>query len=132
MIRGIGVDVVEIARIEDTLARTGIGFAERVLAPAEFALWQSAGGDVRVLAKRWAAKEAFFKACGTGMREPLTWHGLEIAHDALGAPRVEVAPKVQKWLFERKMTRWHVSISDEHTHAVAFVVLEDVLEEVHD
>jgi holo-[acyl-carrier protein] synthase len=126
VIAGIGTDIVRIERIAQASARTHDRFAQRILTPDEFAQWAVAARSAAHLAKRWAMKEAFAKACGHGIREPLTWQNLWITHDLLGRPSVSVAPWVQKWLEERKITRWHISVSDEAEYAVAFAVVETV------
>jgi holo-[acyl-carrier protein] synthase len=126
MIAGIGTDLVSIARIRDTLDRHGAAFAQRILSDAELI----ALNDVKEpavaawLAKRWAAKEAFAKAAGTGMRAPLAFHTISIVNDAQGKPSFDLAPSVKEWLEARDIIHAHLSISDEDTHAIAFVVLE--------
>jgi holo-[acyl-carrier protein] synthase len=124
MIRGVGTDIVEIARIAQSLAATSEAFAQRVLAPNEHAQWIASGKTAVFVAKRWAIKEAFGKACGTGLRDPLTWQHLWVEHDALGAPTLCVAPQVQKWLKDRKIGRWHISVSDEKQLVIAFAIAE--------
>ena len=71
MIAGIGSDLVEIDRIRTALARHGERFARRILSPAEWPDWASAHDPARLLAKRFAAKEAFAKAAGTGLAGPV-------------------------------------------------------------
>jgi holo-[acyl-carrier protein] synthase len=124
MIFGVGVDIVQISRVQDALERIGEPFAHRILAPVEIVEWNSGGQSAAFLAKRWAAKEAFFKAAKTGMRGALTWQGVWIDHDELGAPCFVFSSTVQDWLSERKITRCHLSLSDEKAYAVAFVTLE--------
>jgi holo-[acyl-carrier protein] synthase len=125
MIRGVGTDIVEIARIASTMAGTGEAFAQRILSEVERSDWERANRSNAFLAKRWAMKEAFGKACGTGLRDPLTWQNLWVVHDELGAPTIEVAPWVRKWLKERKITHWHVSVSDEKNYVVAVAITEE-------
>jgi holo-[acyl-carrier protein] synthase len=124
MIRGIGTDVVEIARMDAGLARFGDAFAQRLLAPAEWAAYRQAANAARFLAKRFAAKEAFAKALGSGLRAPATLRNIAIVHDALGKPAFEFAAPLQAQLESRGIAAAHLSISDEKTLALAFVVLE--------
>lgn len=124
MIFGIGTDIVEVSRIEDALARHGEGFARRILADAEFAEFQHSHTQARFLAKRFAAKEAFAKALGTGVRGPAAMQNIGVSHDALGKPILTLAPALQALLEEKHIVRQHLSISDEKALAVAFVVLE--------
>ena len=86
MIYGIGIDVTSIERIERVWRRQGERFARHVLADVERDELSRVGDVPRWLAKRWAAKESFAKAVGTGMRAPLKWGAIAVAHDSLGAP----------------------------------------------
>ncbi|MBM3350712.1 MAG: holo-ACP synthase [Betaproteobacteria bacterium] len=124
MIFGIGTDIVEVSRIEASVAEFGDTFARRILAESEFASYQQSHIKARFLAKRFAAKEAFSKALGTGLRAPVTFQNIAISHDDLGKPILVLAPELQALLQARHITRMHISISDEKNLAVAFVVLE--------
>jgi holo-[acyl-carrier protein] synthase len=124
MIYGIGTDIVSIARIQQTLDRHGAQFAQRILTDAELVELNAVKEATPWLAKRWAAKEAFAKAAGIGMRAPLAFNTIGVVNDERGKPSFYLAPVVQTWLAERNITRAHLSISDEHEHAIAFVVLE--------
>lgn len=131
MIFGIGTDIVVIARIEDLLARHGDRFARRVLGPDELAEFQrrrSRGSHgpayaARYLAKRFAAKEAFSKAIGLGLRGPMTLLSLQVLNDPRGRPVAVARKALEPWLRERGLTA-HVSLSDEVDSAVAFVIVE--------
>ncbi len=124
MIQGIGVDMVEIERIEQALEKHGEAFVKRVLTEPETYEWLESSQRAHFLAKRWAAKEAFGKACGTGMRSPVLFHNLWVVHGPQGNPRIEVAPQLFTWLEARGISRWHLSLSDERSYAMAFVVME--------
>ena len=124
MIIGIGTDFVSIARIRDTLDRHGAQFAQRILSDAELTALNDVKEPVAWLAKRWAAKEAFGKAAGSGILAPLTWAGIGVGHDARGRPHFELADAVQAHLQTMGVTQTHLSISDEREHAIAFVVFE--------
>jgi len=78
----------------------------------------------RFLAKRFAAKEAFVKALGTGMRHPATWHNINVTHDALGRPGFGFSPDLTQGLAQRGIRKHHLSISDEAEMVVAFSILE--------
>lgn len=124
MIHGIGTDIVEVSRIEESLSRFGDAFAERILTEQEWSSFSQSNTKARFLAKRFAAKEAFAKALGTGLRTPATFQNIGVAHDDLGKPVFVLAPLLQKALDQKKITQLHLSISDEKALAVAFVVLE--------
>ena len=124
MILGIGTDIVAIARIRDTLDRHGARFAQRILSDTELVALNDSKAPVAWLAKRWAAKEAFGKAAGSGILAPLTWAGIGIGHDDAGRPLFELNDVIAFHLQSRGVARTHLSISDERDYAVAFVVFE--------
>ena len=123
MIVGIGTDIVSIARVRTALDRHGEAFAERILAEGEFAEFRSVRDGARLLAKRFAAKEAFAKAFGTGLREPATLHAIAVEHDALGKPVFSFDRLLADTMHERGWAA-HLSISDEKDHVVAFALIE--------
>ena len=128
MIFGIGTDVCDIRRIQDTLARRGERFARRVLGPRELEVFQARGAraparGVRYLATRFSAKEAFSKAIGLGMRMPMTWRDCEILNAPGGQPFIALHGELARWFAQRRL-RAHVSLSDETDYATSFVVVE--------
>jgi len=124
MIFGIGTDIVEVSRIEESLARFGEAFAQRVLTEREWLAFEQSQTRARFLAKRFAAKEAFAKALGTGLRAPATFQQESVGHDDLGKPVFDLGADLQYFLDQRGIRACHLSISDEKALAVAFVVLE--------
>ena len=124
MIVGIGTDVVSIARIEKTLERFGERFVNRVLTPQERVRYEKTLAKGSHLAKRWAAKEAFAKAIGTGIHAPFTWHSITVGRDRRGKPGIVPSPDMQKHLDAIGVTAAHISLTDDAGVAVAFVVLE--------
>jgi holo-[acyl-carrier protein] synthase len=124
MIHGIGTDIVAIQRLDELHARYGGRLAERILAPEEQAEYAAAGNKETFLAKRFAAKEAFAKAAGTGMRTPVHFGALRVTHDPLGRPGLTWGPELSDWLARQGIGTAHLSLSDERDYAVAFVVLE--------
>ncbi len=133
MIHGIGTDIVRIDRIQGLLDRWGDRFAQRVLGPRELAEFAGRriqvarrdGSAVRYLAKRFAAKEAFSKALGIGIRPPMSLRSLEVLNDDQGKPQAYARRSLAPYLNERRLTA-HVSLSDEVDSAVAFVILERI------
>ncbi len=131
MIYGIGTDIVEVRRVEELLARYGERFARRVLGPEELAEYlrrqgrgaHGPGYAARYLAKRFAAKEAFSKAIGLGLRGPMTLLSLQILNDRRGRPVAHPRKALEPWLRERGLVA-HVSVTDEQDSVVAFVVVE--------
>jgi len=124
VIYGVGTDLVEVARIQESLERFGLNFAMRVLSETELQEFKQSNTPARFLAKRFAAKEAFAKALGTGIRKPATFENIGVTHDDLGKPVFDLAPGLQACLDEKQIQFTHLSISDEKAFATAFVVLE--------
>lgn len=124
MIHGIGTDIVSIQRMDELHARFGGRLAERILSPEELEEFGSAANKNGFLAKRFAAKEAFAKAAGTGMRSPVHFGNLSVTHDELGRPGLAWDPELSAWLARQGVVAAHLSLSDEKDYAVAFVVLE--------
>jgi holo-[acyl-carrier protein] synthase len=124
MIFGIGTDIVEVARIEASITQFGDEFAKRILAVSELQSYSQSKIKARFLAKRFAAKEAFSKALGTGLRAPAIFQNIAVSHDDLGKPILVLAAELQTFLISKNITQTHISISDEKNLAAAFVVLE--------
>ena len=124
MIFGIGTDVVEIHRIEAALERHGERFAQRVLCPPELERFRHHRLKANYLAKRFAAKEAFTKALGTGIRAPANWHGVWVRNEPSGKPVLEFSDALAVLLRKKRITGAHVSLSDEKGVAFATVILE--------
>ena len=123
MIVGVGTDLVEIARIERSLDRFAERFASKILTSSELALFR-AKPSAAFLAKRFAAKEAVAKALGTGMRAGVHFAYIEITHEPSGKPGIELHGSAAQRANELAIQHWHLSISDEKQHALAFVVAE--------
>lgn len=124
MIYGIGTDIVEVGRIESSIEKFGDDFALRILATSEMSSYVDSRIKARFLAKRFAAKEAFSKALGTGLREPATFQNITVSHDDLGKPILVLAKELQAFLTAKNISHMHITISDEKNLAAAFVVLE--------
>ncbi len=128
MIYGIGVDLCDIRRIRNALARRGERFAEKVLGPSELEVFRQRRARVEArgvsyLATRFSAKEAFAKAIGLGMCWPMTWRACEILNGQGGKPLVALHGELAHWFAERGLSA-QVSVSDETDHAVTFVMVE--------
>jgi len=124
MIYGVGQDLVEIARIERALVRFGERFARRILCGPELVRFHSHRQPAAFLAKRFAAKEAFTKALGTGIHAPANWHGVWVVNLRSGKPQLEFSPALQNLLEQRRIRRAHLSLTDERALATATVILE--------
>jgi holo-[acyl-carrier protein] synthase len=124
MIFGVGTDIVEIERIKQALERWGERFAERILCPPELIRFKKHKLPVAYLAKRFAAKEAFTKALGTGIRAPANWHGVWVVNLPSGKPVLEYTPELKAVLDKKQISQAHLTLTDERGLAVATVILE--------
>ncbi|MFT7267234.1 MAG: holo-[acyl-carrier protein] synthase [Porticoccus sp.] len=122
MIVGIGTDIVKISRIKEVYDRHENRFAEKILCPAEVSIFQEKQESISYLAKRFAAKEAASKALGTGIGL-ISWQDIEIKNNSLGAPILLLSGAAKARMELLGATQSFVSLSDEVSHAVAFVVL---------
>jgi holo-[acyl-carrier protein] synthase len=122
MIIGIGTDIVQIARVKSVLERHGRSFAERILCPAELAIFDSKKQPETYLAKRYAAKEAASKALGTGIGA-VSWQDIEVRNNSAGAPLLALTGEAQSRMAEIGASQALVSLSDERDFVVAFVTL---------
>lgn len=128
MIYGIGTDICEIPRIALSLERFGDRFAEKVLGPHEIDVFRARRArheprGLAYLATRFAAKEAFSKAIGTGMHYPMVWRLCEVVKEPSGKPGIRLHGDLAAWFDERRLVA-HVTITDESQFAAAFVVVE--------
>jgi holo-[acyl-carrier protein] synthase len=128
MIYGIGTDILQISRVEAALARNGERFAEKILGPEELEKYRRRKAKVeargiRFLATRFAAKEAFSKAIGLGMRMPMTWRSMQTLNAPGGKPVVVTSGALTEFM-ELNGLSAQVSITDEADYAVAFVIVE--------
>jgi holo-[acyl-carrier protein] synthase len=124
MIVSTGIDIVEVYRIRETLARTP-RFVERVYTEAERSYCESKGAAAaQSYAGRFAAKEAFLKALKTGWRGKLQWTDMEILNNAEGAPNLSLTGEARQLLGAMGVNHVHLSISHTAEHAVAQVILE--------
>lgn len=128
MIVGIGTDLCDVRRVEAALTRHGERFARRILGDSEWQVFLqrqalSNQRGVHFLASRFAVKEAFSKAIGTGIRHPMSWQSCEAMPSDSGKPQLVLGGALQSW-FASQHWQAHVSISDDNDHVLAFVVVE--------
>lgn len=119
---GIGVDIVEISRIEGLLARHGDRFTARVFVAGEQAYCGPQREPARGYAARFAAKEAVSKALGTGIGQRLGWLDIEVAREASGKPLLRLAGPGKELADELGVTELHLSLSHSDHYAVAQVI----------
>jgi holo-[acyl-carrier protein] synthase len=124
MIYGIGIDVIQPYRVARLLEKYGERFVRRVLTPAERERYGRNANPVLFLANRFAAKEAFSKAMGTGFRYPVTLQCISVMPNPAGKPELAFNNELTALVSRHGITRSHLTISDESNMACACVVLE--------
>lgn len=127
-IYGVGTDIIQVSRISAVLDRYGDRFAKRILGEDEWVKYitrreKNTERGLRFLATRFAAKEAFSKAIGLGMRWPMSWRYVQTLNSQEGKPILVCAGELFLWMEEKKLSA-HVSITDEKEYAIAFVIVE--------
>ncbi len=124
MIYGIGTDIVEIRRIREILAKHKESFLARVFTKSELKEGELRKNSAAFFAGRWAAKEAFSKALGTGIGEKCSWTDIEISNKKQGNPVCHISGDAQKTAEEMGIVKIHISISHEQEYACSTVILE--------
>lgn len=124
MIFGTGIDIADITRFERLLEEGNIRIFERLFTVHEMEYCAAKTRSAQHYALRFAAKEAFLKACGLGLREGMTWHDVEVVNDELGKPELRLHGKALQLFTDLGLAKNHVSLSHDGNFAVAMVVLE--------
>jgi holo-[acyl-carrier protein] synthase len=124
MILGLGIDIIEVARIRNSHERFGERFLQRILRPAEIAYCLSYRDPAPFLAARFAAKEAISKAFGTGIGQHLSWQDMEVARKDSGEPFVILHENSQTLLQKRGAKQILISISHTQNYAAVVAILE--------
>jgi holo-[acyl-carrier protein] synthase len=123
VIFGIGTDIIEVERIEQQIHKE-TGLKQKLFTPREIAYCESKKHAAQHFAARFAAKEAFMKALGTGWRDGLAFGEIEIVNDPLGQPQIILHGKAAEMIADRGITRTMVSLSHIKQTAIAVVFLE--------
>ena len=124
MIVGLGVDLAKISRFKELLDKYGERAVQKILAPVEIPPFREAARPDAFMAKRWAVKEAFGKALGTGIAQGVTLPQIAVVSGEAGSPRLQLSGAAAAAMVRRGIDQSHVSISDEAEYVVALVVLE--------
>ncbi len=124
MIIGIGIDTVEVARFQRFLDDGNQKLLDRLFSPLEQQCCRPKKQAAACYAARFAAKEAFLKALGTGLRDGLSWIEVEVSNDQLGKPELQLSGTARLFLEQRGGGQAHLSLSHDGGHAVAVVILE--------
>jgi holo-[acyl-carrier protein] synthase len=130
VIVGIGSDLTDIRRIKDTLDRFGDRFMERIFTPLERERSLRKADPAASFAKRFAAKEACAKALGTGMRRGVFWRDMGVVNLRSGQPTMALtggaAAQLARLVPEGRTAAIHLSLTDDHPYAQAFVIIESL------
>lgn len=126
MIFGIGVDIAATGRFQRFIDQGNSRLLERLFSERELAMCNARKEAASCYAARFAAKEAFLKALGTGLRDGISWHDLEVDHNQLGRPFFHLSGKVQELVTEQQIATTFLSLSHDGGNAVAMVVLESL------
>ncbi len=125
MIYGIGIDIIEVARFEPHVADRSRSFVNKIFTPREIEYCDSKlRNQAQNYAARYAAKEAFFKALGTGWRAGLSWQDVEVQNDELGKPFLVLFGRAKNIIETNGITHIHLSLSHLKAMAMAIVILE--------
>lgn len=124
MIHGIGIDMVDIRRMQENINRFGARFAGKILSASEMREYSKVDKPASFLARRFAAKEALAKALGTGFSNGITLKNITIIHGQDGQPAISCAGKMLAVMSARGIDSSHLTITDERDYACACVILE--------
>ena len=124
MISGIGIDTVAVARFQRFLDDGNLALIARLFTEQERERCSSRKDAASCYAARFAAKEAFLKALGTGLRNGISWHDMEVLNDPLGKPELHLCGRAAEIFREKELNPAHLSLSHDGGNAVAMVVLE--------
>jgi holo-[acyl-carrier protein] synthase len=124
MIKGIGVDIIEISRIQDSLDRLGSSFTRKIFTEQEVQYCSSKAHPAQHYAARFAAKEAMSKALATGWAGDFQWKNVEVVNALSGKPEIVLHGRTKETMAGNAI---HLTISHSDTSVVAFVVIESTL-----
>ena len=122
-----GVDIVENVRINKAIKN--ISFVQRVFSKKEIELSKKYRDKTNYFAKRFAAKEAFYKTLGTGLRNNYKFKDITVKNDKYGKPSIVINEKLKKMIYKQfklKKFKLHLSLSDEKKYSIAFVILSKI------
>ena len=124
MISGIGTDIVAIERFQRFVDENNTALLQRIFTEQERAYCSARRNSAASYSARFAAKEAFLKALGTGLRDGISWHDIEVAHDSLGKPELILSGRAIELFLAQGLSTAFLSLAHDGGTAVAVVVLE--------
>lgn len=132
MIHGIGIDIVEINKIEKIVERSGDKLAKRIFRKSELAIYYKVKYPIRFLSKRFAAKEATSKAFGTGITQGIAFNQIEIFNNHLGKPMIRLFSTAAILAKKLDLINTHITLSDTNQYVCAVVVFESKINVLYD
>lgn len=124
MILGTGIDIVDISRFERFVREDNKPLFRRVFTPGEQAYCAAKRRSAQHYALRFAAKEAFLKALGTGLSDGLFWRDMEVVNDPTGKPELKLHGRAEELFMQRRLSHVFLSLSHDGNYAIASVILE--------
>jgi len=121
MVLGLGIDIIEIARVKKSIDRYAENFLNKVFTESEINYCNSKFNKYQHFAARFAAKEAVYKALTSGWKEGLRWKDIEVQNDASGMPSIKPSGKLKSFLSENAQLKVSISHSDNYVTAVAII-----------
>ena len=126
MILGVGIDIIEIDRIKDSVEKFGEHFLNKIYTESELKYCLNKNSKYQHLAARFAAKEAVYKALTTGWHEIATWQDIEIFNEPNGMPRVKFKGKLESFLSDNKNLKISISHSRDYVTCFAIVYMNSL------
>ena len=125
MVVGLGVDIVQNDRIQGIVEKWGDKFLAKVFTETELEFINKHNQKIQRYASNYAVKEAFVKALGTGFRNGINFHNIQVRRDNLGKPFIELKGSTKTYADEKGISKIHTTISHEKDYSVAVVIFED-------
>ena len=125
MVVGLGVDIVQNDRIKEIIDKWGDKFLDKVFTSSELDFINRHEQKLQRYASNYAVKEAFVKALGTGFRNGINFHNIQVRRDELGKPFIELMGSTKSFAEQKGINKIHTTISHEKDYSVAVVIFED-------
>jgi len=125
MVLGIGIDIIEIERIKDSIEKYGDRFLDKIYTANEIKYSSKKFNKYQHLAARFAAKEAVYKAVASGWKEGINWQDIEVFNDPTGIPEIKPYGKLKTFLSNDKQLKISMSHSDNYVTCVAIIYKSD-------
>lgn len=119
---GLGIDIIEIHRIKESIEKYGADFLTKIYTPAEIKYCSSKQNKYQHFAARFAAKEAVYKAFSTARQDSISWQDIEITNEPSGMPVVQLSERLNSYLMGEKKLKISISHSENYVACVAIIL----------